>query len=56
MENNPVDLNVSGQADPIAAKLADGEAMLRAVQQAVTTVVENARKLGFLDDNYKPTK
>ena len=54
MEHDPIGLTAS--TDPIATKLADGEAMLRAVQQAVTMAVENARKLGFLDDNYKPTK
>ena len=48
--------NLTVQHDPIAAKLADEEAMLRAAQHAVTTAVENARKLGFLDDGYKPTK
>ena len=48
--------NLIDQNDPIAAKLADKDAMLLAVQHAVTTALENARKLGFLDDGYKPTK
>ena len=54
MEHDPISLTAG--TDPITAKFNDDEAMLRIVQQAVTMAVEKARKLGFLGDNYKPTK
>lgn len=46
--------HLTAQHDPIADKLADEDAMLRAAQHAVTTALENARKLGVLDHNYTP--
>lgn len=54
MEHDPIAL--TGQNDPISAKFNDDEAMLRAVQQAVTDAVEKARKLGFFEDNCVPTQ
>jgi hypothetical protein len=51
MEHDSINLG-----DPIAIKLHDGETVERLVRKAVSDAVDRARKLGFLDEQGRPTR